>query len=78
MRPVLSLLGPNDHDFLVTLNKSSIKYEVVSNSFQKLIDAEREENDRVSTFAATFDFENKYHTYAEIKTELNAIASQKS
>jgi len=76
LRPVLTLIGPEDNGFLLSLNKSSIKYEVVS-SFQKMIDEEREQNSR-TPFADTFDFEAKYHTYAEIKAELNSLAAEKS
>jgi len=78
LRPVLTLVSPKQLGFLSALNSSSIKYEVAAQSFQKVIDNEREENERNKQFfnARAFDYENSYHTHAEIVAELQSLPSQ--
>ena len=70
LRPVLSLVNPEGMDFLKALNNSNIKYEIASNSFQKLIDTEREQNElKKAAFRSekglerAFDYDGVYHTY---------------
>ncbi|CAG2101842.1 unnamed protein product [Medioppia subpectinata] len=73
MSPFTALVGP-DGRFLQALNASDISYEVVVNSFQSVIDREREANTRPSSQVG-FDYDNKYNTYEDITTELKRIGS---
>ncbi len=75
LRPVLTVISSKQIGFLSALNSSNIKY--AANSFQKVIDAEREQNDRNKQYfsAKTFDYETVYHSYEEINTELQTVAS---
>jgi murein tripeptide amidase MpaA len=79
LRPVLTLLSPKQIGFLSALNHSHIRYEVAAHNFQKVIDAEREQNEinRQMFSTKAFDYENTYHTYAEIVAEMQSLASDK-
>ncbi len=78
LRPVLTLLGPKQMGFLSALNHSNIRYEIAAHNFQKVINAEREQNEvnRQMFNTKAFDYENSYHTYAEIVAELQSLASE--
>ncbi len=78
LRPILTLVSPQQMSFLVALNNSNIRYEVAANNFQKVVDAEREENEinREMFNANTFDYDNTYHTYAEIVAEMQSLNSE--
>jgi len=78
LRPVLTHISPEQLGFLSALNSSKIKYEVDAYNLQKVIDAENEENQRNQlTFSLKgFDYENSYHSYDEIVSELQNIGSR--
>ena len=69
MRPVLTLVNPEGMDFLNALNSSNIKYEIVANNFQKLVDAEREQNEmnkalyKSKGLDRAYDYNTVYHPY---------------
>ena len=76
MRPVLTLIKPEEsaQQFLQSLNRSGIYYEVAANNFQKVIDEEKEENDENrKRFRQSFDYENTFHRYEDINNELTRI-----
>ncbi|CAG2173202.1 unnamed protein product, partial [Oppiella nova] len=75
-----TLVGPDSgYQFLRSLNASRIPYEVVANSFQKVIDNERAEMRAHRLYSrAGFDYEKTYHTYEEIVAELTSISSPKA
>jgi len=78
LRPILTLVSPKRTGFLSALNNSNIRYEVAAHSFQKVVDAEREENEINGEMfnAKTFDYDNTYHTYAQIVTEMQSLNSE--
>lgn len=75
MRPILTLVSPNQNDFLSALNKSKIDFEVKAKNFQKVIDSERVENDknRRKFRQTVFDYDSTFHKYEEISSELIRI-----
>jgi len=76
LRPVLTLISPEQTGFLTALNSSRISYEIASNSFQKVIDQEREEIQRNREFFGTKALNyNNYNTYADIVSGLKDLAS---
>ncbi len=78
LRPILTLISPKQTSLLLALNNSNIRYEVAAHNFQKVVDAEREENEinREMFNTKTFDYDNTYHTYAQIVTEMQSLNSE--
>jgi hypothetical protein len=86
LRPILTLISPKQTAVLTALNNSNIRYEVAANNFQKVVDAERGQNEinrNKETFltkemfsANTFDYDNTYHTYAQIVAEMQNLNSE--
>jgi hypothetical protein len=78
LRPILTLVSPKQTSFLSALNNSNIRYEVAAHNFQKVVDAEREENEinREMFNTKTFDYDNTYHTYAQIVAEMQSLNSE--
>ncbi len=78
LRPILTLVSPKQTSFLSALNNSNIRYEVAAHNFQKVVDAEREENEinREMFNTNTFDYDNTYHTYAQIVAEMQSLNSE--
>ncbi len=78
LRPILTLVSPKQTSFLSALNNSNIRYEVAAHNFQKVVDAEREENEinREMFNTNTFDYDNTNHTYAQIVTEMQSLNSE--
>ncbi|CAG2116223.1 unnamed protein product [Medioppia subpectinata] len=81
MRPVLTLV-PGEKigaEFLVALNKSRIGFEVTADNFQKMLNAERDENSRnLRRFRSFFDYQSTYHSYDEIIAELQRVSTNNS
>ncbi|CAG2116740.1 unnamed protein product [Medioppia subpectinata] len=75
MRPVTTLIGPDGgNQFLRALNASRIRYEVVVNNFQTVIDEEKAENLRNIMYSTrAFDYDTVYHTYDEIRDEMRRV-----
>jgi hypothetical protein len=78
LRPILTLISPKQTNFSLALTSSNIRYEVAVHSFQKVVDAEREENEinREMFNTKTFDYDSTYHTYAQIVAEMQSLNSE--
>jgi len=77
LRPVLTIVDPQREEFLVSLNRSKIPYEIVTNNYQSWVDNEKAEME-LSARARnpSYDYENSYHTYAEILAQVKYLAEQ--
>ncbi len=76
-RPVMTLISKEKSDFMRALNRSNIKYEIINNNFQKLIDKERVGLWKVSRKSfPSFDYNSTYHTYEDIVSELKMIGTK--
>lgn len=73
---MLTVVDPQRNGFFKVLNQSAIKYEVVVNNYQSVVDRERAAmlTSRANNGRA-FDYENSYHTYQQIIDELKAVAA---
>jgi hypothetical protein len=73
----MTLISKEKSNFMRALNRSNIKYEIVNNNFQKVIDKERVGLWKISRkIFASFDYNSTYHTYEEIVSELKRIGTK--
>lgn len=78
MRPVLTIVDPQRASFLTALNYSKIGYEVVHANYQKVVNEERSQMEMASRSMArnpSYDYENSYHNYDEILTQIKYLAA---
>jgi hypothetical protein len=75
MRPVLTLINEEKSEFLSSLNRSKIEYEITAHNFQKIIDRERYENEMNKAMTREFDYSSSFHTYTEILSQVKRVAA---